>query len=188
MASVAPSERLMTIEQFVRRPDPGHPEELVRGRIVRMNPPRPYHGWVCINVAGTLHHHVQEHDLGYVMGNDSGVITQRNPDTLRGADVAFYSYAKVPKGSLARGEYLDVPPDLVVEVLSPDDRWPKVLAKVAEYLGAGVGVVGVLDPLRRTLHLYEGEEPVRILNADDELRLPGLLGDAFRVPIRRFLD
>ncbi len=78
-------------------------------------------------------------------------------------------------------------PDLIIEVLSPDDRWPKVLAKVAEYLNAGVGVVGVLDPVRRTLHLYEGDQPVRILSENDELSLPGLLGD-FRVAIHRFLD
>lgn len=80
-----------------------------------------------------------------------------------------------------------MPPDLIIEVLSPDDRWPKVLAKVGEYLEAGVAVVGVLDPGARTMHLYEGDNPVRILAADHELALSALL-DAFRVPIRRFLD
>ncbi len=90
----------MTIEEFVRRIDPVEPEELVRGRVVRMNPPKPYHGWVCLKVGRTLGQHVDEHDLGYVLSNDSGVITERDPDTLRGADIAFYSYAKVPKGSL----------------------------------------------------------------------------------------
>jgi hypothetical protein len=45
-------------------------------------------------------------------------------------EVAFYGYVRVPKGPLP-DRYLDVPPDLIVEVLSPSDRWPKVLAKVA---------------------------------------------------------
>ncbi|CAN5731997.1 hypothetical protein BH23PLA1_BH23PLA1_33980 [soil metagenome] len=177
----------MTVEEFARRPDPVELEELVRGRPVRMNPPKPYHGWICQKVVRILGNHVDEHDLGYVLSNDSGVITERDPDTLRGADIAFYSFARVPRGSLSRTSYLDVVPDLIIEVLSPDDRWPKVLAKVAEYLNAGVGVVGVLDPERRTMHLYEGDQPVRILSEDDELTLPDLLGD-FRAAIRRFLD
>lgn len=102
MASVPQPEPLLTIEEFARLPDPGYPVELVRGRIVRMNPPRPYHGWICSNVAGILREHVRAHDLGYVLSNDSGVITHRNPDTLRGADVAFYSYS-IPTPRCRRG-------------------------------------------------------------------------------------
>jgi hypothetical protein len=62
-----------------------------------------------------------------------------------------------------------------------------VLAKVVEYLNAGAAVVGVLDPGRRTLHLYEGDEPARILGEADELTLPALLGD-FRVAVGRFFE
>lgn len=177
---------LLSIDEFLKLPDLGCPRELVRGRVIDLRYPPPYHGWVCCNVAGLLGNHDRGHELGYIMGY-SGVITERDPDTLRGADVAFYSYAKVPKASLERGRYLDVPPDLVIEVLSPDDRWPKVLAKVAEYLNAGVGVVGVLNPENRTLHLHEGDNPVRILNEDDELTLPALLGE-FRVRVRQFFE
>jgi Uma2 family endonuclease len=114
------------------------------------------------------------------------MITELHPDSVRGPDVSFYSYAKLPNGPLPEG-FPSVLPDLVVEVLAPSDRWPEILAKVAEYLNADVATVCVLDPDRRTLHLYEGELPGRILGADEELTLPGLPGD-FRVPIRRFLD
>ena len=47
---------------------------------------------------GSLGNFVEEHDLGRVMSNDSGVITERDPDTVRGADVAYYSYARLPEG------------------------------------------------------------------------------------------
>ena len=179
------TEILLTVEEFSRRPDPGYPEELVKGRIVRMSIARPYHGLVCGNVSVIVGSYAKSHHLGYVLS--TGVITERGPDTVRGADVAFYSYNRVPKGSLRREEYLDVVPELVFEVLSPDDRWPKVLAKVLEYLAAGVSVVCVLDPSRRNLHLYEGEEPVRILSEHDELTLPTILGE-FRVAVRDFFD
>ncbi len=187
MSTVAKEEALLTAEEFGRRPDPGYPEELVRGRIVAMPPPGARHGKVCLKVGRILGNLVEERDLGHVLSNDAGVITRRGPDTVRGADVSFYSYVKVPKASLTEG-YPDVPPDLIFEVISPDDRWRKVLEKVSEYLNVGVGIVGVLDPERCTLHLFEGDEPVRILTDPDELILPTLFGPDFRVPVRRFFE
>jgi Uma2 family endonuclease len=180
-----PAQSLLTAEEFARRPDPGYPEELVKGRIVAMPPPGARHGWTIVEIAFVLRLYLQDHDIGRVV-TDAGTITERGPDSVRGPDVSFYSYAKLPKGPLPEG-YPAVPPDLVIEVLSPHDRWLKVLTKVTEYLNAGVAVVAVLDPERRTLHLYEGDQSPRILGADDELTLPALLGD-FRVLVGRFFD
>jgi Uma2 family endonuclease len=186
MATVSPipSEPLLTAEEFGRRPDPGYPEELVEGKIVKMPPPKARHGFSCAEVVFHIRLYLAGHDLGRVFSNDAGVITHRGPDSLRGPDVAYYSYAKLPKGPLPEG-YPEVPPDLIIEVLSPSDQWRLVLAKVAEYLNVGVSVVGVLDPERSALFLFDGDEPVRILGAADELTLPALLGD-FRVVVGRF--
>jgi Uma2 family endonuclease len=177
---------LMTAEEFGRRPDPGYPEELIQGRIVTMPPPTPRHGQVCGKVDRLLGFFADEHDLGHVLCNDSGVITERDPDTVRGADVAFYSYAKVPKGPIPRG-YLDVPPDLVVEVRSPDDRWADILTKVDEYLQVGVTVVVVLDPEPETAHVFRSDRGPRELGPDDELTVADILGE-FRVAVRRFFE
>jgi Uma2 family endonuclease len=133
-----------------------------------------------------FHAQVDANDIGHLLSNDAGVITERSPDTVRGADISFYSYARVPKGPLP-DRYLDTPPDLVVEVLSPSDRWPKVLAKVAEYLDAGTAVVIVLDDQRRMAQLYHADGTTRLLGAEDELALPYLLGD-FRVRVGRFFE
>ncbi|RUL87534.1 Uma2 family endonuclease [Tautonia sociabilis] len=184
MATAAPST--ITAEQFGKRPDPGHPEELVRGRIVRMPPPNRRHGQVCGNAYFLLRLHAAQYDLGHVLSNDSGVITERNPDTVRGADVAFYSYSRLPKGPLPQTYGPEVP-ELIIEVRSPGDRWPEVLAKVTEYLNAGVVVVIVLDPDSRSAQVYRVDQPPRILQDDDELTVPDLLGD-FRVAVRRFFD
>jgi Uma2 family endonuclease len=177
---------LITAEQFASRPDPGYPEELVRGRIVPMPMPKPRHGEICNKAGRIFGNFVEDHDLGRVLSNDTGVITERAPDTVRGADISFYSYARVPKGPLP-DRYLDTPPDLVVEVLSPSDRWPKVLAKVAEYLDAGTTVVLVLDDERRLAHLYRADSAPHSLAADDELSIPDLLGD-FRIRVGWFFE
>ena len=182
--ATATAPALLTAEEFGRRPDPGYPEELVRGRIVEMPPPKPRHGQICGQVVYWLRRFLEDHDLGHVLCNDAGVITERGPDTVRGPDVAFYSFARVPKGPLP-AEYLDVAPELVFEVRSPGDRWAAVLAKVAEYLNAGVAVVCVLDPEPETAHLFFADRPALVRTADEEWAVPELRGD-FRVPVRRF--
>lgn len=180
MSSVAQAEPLMTAEEFARRPDPGYPEELVRGRVVAMPPPKPRHGEICNSVAHLLTAHVRSHGLGRVLSNDSGVITRRGPDTVRGADVAYYSYERVPRGPLP-DHYLDIAPDLVVEVLSPGDRWPLVLQKVGEYLDAGARLVVVLDPDERAAHVYAADRAPRVVRGDEALALPEVFGEEYRV-------
>ena len=78
-------------------------------------------------------------------------------------------------------------PELVVEVRSPNDRWPSVLVKVAEYLDAGVGIVVVLDDASRSAQVFDAERPPLPLTEGDELVLPELL-PGFRVPVRRFFE
>jgi Uma2 family endonuclease len=182
----APTPTLLTAEEFAERPDPGYPEELVRGRIVPMPMPKPRHGEICSRAVRILGNCAEDRDLGRVLSNDTGVITERGPDTVRGADVSFYSYSRVPKGPLPN-RYLDVPPDLVVEVVSPSDRWPKVLAKVAEYLDAGTAVVLVLDDQRQLAHLYRADGTTCMLGPDEELNIPDLFGD-FHVRVGRFFE
>ncbi len=99
---MATAEALMTAQEFARRPDSGVPEELVRGRIVRMTVPGPRHGQIAAQVVNRLVGFFEDHDLGHVVCNDSGVLTERDPDTVRGPDIAFYSYAKLPKGPLPK--------------------------------------------------------------------------------------
>jgi len=183
---MATSIGLMTAQEYLHLPDDGRPTELVRGEVLTMNPPSSRHGQICSRLARIIGNFAEEHDLGHVLTNDSGVITSRDPDTVRGADVAFYSYDKVSKGPLPQG-YLTVPPDIVFEVLSPSERRGAVLAKVAEYLEAGVGTVCVLDDESGRIDLYFAEQPSETLFSDEELTFPSLLSE-FRIPVGRFFE
>lgn len=180
------AEKLMTAEDYSALPDLGYPSELVKGRIVKMNVPQSRHGQVCARASRILGNHADERELGHVLSNDSGVITQRDPDTVRGADVSFYSYEHVPKGPIEPG-YLNVAPQVMIEVLSPDDRWPKVWTKTGEYLEAGVSVVCVLDPKAGSARLHRPNGDIEILDGDDTLRLPEL-SESFAEPVSRFFQ
>jgi Uma2 family endonuclease len=178
---MATVQALMTAEEFGDLPDSGRRLELVRGRVIALPPPNFDHGYCSVEAAHHLRAFVKERDLGWVVANDSGVITQRNPDSVRGADVAFYSYNRIPKGFRPK-RYPTVAPEIVIEVKSPSDRWREILEKVAEYLAAGVLIVCVLDPETTSARLYFDDRPHETLADDDELTFPGVLPD-FRVRV-----
>lgn len=178
-------ERL-TAEEYAMRAGNGRPSELVQGQVVDMNPPSPRHGKICLRIGTLLANFAEIRDLGHVVGNDSAIITNRNPDTVRGADVAYYSYARLAKGPLPDG-YLKVAPDLVVEVLSPDDRWTTVHEKTAEYLKAGVALVCVVEPKSESAVIYSQTEPPRFVGKGDDLAFPEILPD-FAVPVAKLFD
>lgn len=185
MSTATARPALLTAEEFGRRPDPGYPEELVRGRIVRMPPPNIRHGQVCMRAARVLDRFIEENDLGHLLINDAGVITERDPDSVRGPDLSFYSYQRLPKGDLPP-TYAATAPELVVEVRSPGNAWKDLHRKIVEFLDAGVVCVVVLDPEAQRAFVFGHDQP-RTLGLDDELTFPEIL-PGFAVEVRRFFS
>jgi Uma2 family endonuclease len=83
--------------------------------------------------------------------------------------------------------YLDLVPELVIEVSSPTDRWGSILSKVGEYLEAGVSVVCVLDQMTQRCLVCRSDAPLEILTAEQELTFPEVLPQ-FRVVVGRFFE
>lgn len=181
---MATTNALLTAEEFARISPAEGPMELVRGQVVMMNMPNYRHGAVCSRVARVLGNFVEDNGLGTVISNDSGIVTRRNPDSVRGADVAFYSYARMPKG-VEPQSYAPQLPELVLEVKSPSDTWKDILTKTAEYLQAGVTNVCVVDPDNETVTIYYANQHDVKLEGDAVFTLPDLLPN-FAVPIARF--
>lgn len=177
--------RLITAEEYARMPDMGVPTELVRGEIVELNQPGFRHGKVCSRAVRLLGNFADERELGHVVSNDTGIITETDPDTVRGGDVWFISYQKLPKDAEEPSGYLDVLPDIVIEVLSPSNTRSTVLTKLGEYLAAGVPVVCVLDPSNMSAHVYRPDQPDVVLKATEDLTFPDVL-PGFCVKVREF--
>ncbi len=182
---MATIEVLLTAEEFFAIPRGDQPKELVQGRIINMTPPATRHGQVCGRVFRYLDRFAEEHNSGHVVCNDSGFITQRNPDSVRGPDVSYYGFDQVPAGPMP-SSYTNVVPRLAFEVLSPSDIWAEVLEKVTEYFRAGVIVVCVFDPAYETIQVFRGDRQPESLSGDAELKLPEVLGEEFAVPAKKF--
>ncbi len=112
----------------------------------------------CARLVDSVGNFADDEDQGRVMTNDAGVVTEHDPDSVRGPDLSYYSYKRLPKGPLPEG-YLDVVPEAAFEVRSPSDRWTETLDKVKELLGAGVLVICVLDPRTESITVYDNDNP-----------------------------
>lgn len=181
-----PAPPLMTAEEFLNLHGHESGVELIRGRVVRTPMPGGKHGEVCFNTAVIIGGFVKRQGLGRVMSNDTFIRTGTGPDTFRGADVCYLSYARLPKEQ----ETPDGPipaPDLVVEVRSPTDRLHQLAGKAAEYLDAGVAVVVVLDPQTASAAVFRPDELARRFDTEAELALPDVL-PGFAVPVTAFFE
>jgi Uma2 family endonuclease len=191
MKTATPTAQRMTAEEFcdwVHRPENANKWfELVRGEVIELPPPLKLHGVVTGNVGWVLGNYVRQRGKGYLTTNDAGVILERDPDTVRGPDVALYEDADSFED--IHPKYDEVPPRLAVEVLSPDDRADRVTRKIMDYLRNGVELVWVVDPEDRTVTVYPADNGPRLLEETEELDggevLPGFrcrLADFFFVP------
>jgi Uma2 family endonuclease len=172
-------EILITGEELYLRPDSG-PCELVDGRIVPLSPTGRVHGRSGARLAAWLLLYVEGSNKGEVLISDVGVYIRRAPDTVRAPDVMFISHERLA-GCKAEG-YLDIAPEIVVEVLSPTNRRSEITEKLRDYFSAGVVRSWVLDSKQRRILVHRSLTDVQQLNlgdvlADDEL-LPG-----FRLPV-----
>ncbi len=73
-------------------------------------------------------------------------------------------------------------PELMVEVVSPNDLAEEIMERVVEYFTAGTKIVWVVYPTHRLVYVYESQRQVRILGDTDDLD-GGTLLPGFRLPL-----
>ena len=138
-----------------------------------MSPAGANHGRIASRLHRRIAEHVEDHQLGEVFAAETGFFLSRNPDTVRAPDVAFVTKNRLhlvpPRG------YFPGPPDLAVEVLSPDDSASEVLAKVEDWLSAGTKEVWIADPLRNTIAIHRQDQAMRVFSVDERLTSESLL-------------
>jgi Uma2 family endonuclease len=178
------STTLLTVDDLLRVPGPDLPHELRRGVLRLVTPAITTHGAVSARLLAPLGQHVYTHDLGALFTAEAGFILERDPDTLLCPDIAFVSRKRLPAGGL-EPRFLELAPDLAVEVLTPSSRPGEVRAKVADYLRLGVRAVWVVDPARRAarIHSRVGRRTSAVLLAEDDLLDGGEVVPGFRCRI-----
>jgi Uma2 family endonuclease len=185
-APMAVEPKLMTAEELLRLPSDNRRHELVMGELRTMSPTGFEHGGTTSKLDRSLGHYVEMHHLGQVVVGEPGFKLTTDPDTVRAPDVAFVRRERLAELGRVRG-YFPGAPDLVVEVISPNDLYTEVDEKVAEWIEHGVRLVFVVNSRRRTVAVHRPGQPIRILGMDDFLDgedvVPG-----WTLPVRDLFD
>ena len=166
----------ISVEDFERIAPRLSPCELVKGEIIPMSPGHFKHSRVTMNIAFVLEAYARRTKTGRILTNEAGMVVKKDLDTVRGGDVVFISYKRLPAARTYKG-FLRIAPELVVGVLGEDDTWKDLEEKTEEYRSFGVDMVWVVDPKTLSVRLYPRRGEPYVLHEKDEISggkiLPG---------------
>lgn len=176
-------KRVFTAEEFEAFADlPENADknfEFVEGEIIEKMATNGYCSELAMRIGRFIGNFVDDSDMGHVTGADGGY---KISEERYIPDVAYVS--KIRQEALdKRGGYNSVPPDLVVEVVSPTDSLKVLKKKITHYLEIGA-IVWVFFPERQQVEIHKPGATVQVLNIDDEID-GGAILPGFRLPLRR---
>ncbi len=180
-----PAAAPVTAEEFVERYSHQY-AELIDGNLVEYGVPSGRHGQICSKADRLIGNFVEQHNLGHTLSNDTSILIRRDPDTVRGPDLAYFSYGRIPPGPIPEG-LVEAIPELVAEVRSPSNTWTEIFGKIGDYLKRGITAVLVLDPDGLTASVYRATNGQEVFHAGDTLSIPDFL-PGFAVPVAKFFE
>ena len=173
---------LLTADDLLRLYGQGVRGELIRGELHETMSTGINHGRTVMKTSIRLGNFIMPRQLGTLVGSDTGVWLERDPDTVREPDIAYISVEKMPLDADIPG-YSEVVPDLVVEVRSPSNSLREVHEKALMWQSFGVRLVWVPHTNTRTVDVYDADGSIMTLAENDNLDggdvLPG-----FSCPVR----
>lgn len=187
MVTTAPAKTLMTADELLTLPmGYGQRYELLRGELHTMTPAGGEHGRIHVKVGALLLNYVLQHNLGEVFGAETGFHIEHDPDTVRAPDVAFLRTERWAEQA-RRHSFIEGPPDLAVEVVSPGDTSYEVHEKALAWLDAGTRLVWIVHPRSRTITVYWPDRRSQVFGADDTID-GGDVVPGFTMTVRSVLD
>ena len=159
---------ILSADEFLLHPAANERTELVRGRLRMMTPASAAHGLVSMTIGRLLSTYVRAHRLGECFADSTGYTLPNLPNTVRAPDASFVRADHLPSAGVGGG-FLQLAPDLAVEVLSPSESAADLAEKLADYRVAGTVLVWVIDPATRTVIIVAGDDARTTLGVDETL-------------------
>ena len=173
----------LTYEAYLALAEIKQRYEIVDGVLIMPPAPTPNHQWIMFEISVRLRSFVNERDLGVVLPAPVDLLIQRAPLRTRQPDILYLSVERTGvKGSneLRGLQFLEIPPDLVVEVLSPSNTRRDIEDELADYRQVGVKECWLVSPEAETvevLRLSLEEAATEATFGVDETLRSELLGD-----------
>jgi Uma2 family endonuclease len=158
----------MTLDEFLELPETEPPSEFVCGRIV----PKPTPTWFHSRLAARIAYFFEAYFMTHAEGFANVELRHAHREERRSyvPDVSVTRMSRGPS-SLAerRSGAIENPPDIAIEITSPEDRPARIADKLAFYLRIGVPLVWIVEPEDRTVSVYRPGMPVQVFGSDETL-------------------
>lgn len=182
LLTAPPPVKKLTADDLLAMPDQGKGFELVGGKLKELNVSY-LSSFVAGRIFARLSDHVEQKNLGWLSPEGTSYrCVPDEPDKVRRADTAFHRLERLTVTQAKREGHCTVVPDLVVEVVSPNDLSYDVNEKCIEWLDAGARMVWLIHPVQQTIHAYRTDGSVVLFTRTDALTGEPVLPD-FRVPV-----
>lgn len=159
--STATQSPPVTPEELERMAD-GVSYELVDGRLKERNSCSES-SWIAGQILHCLGKVVRSSRIGLLWPPSQGYqCFPDDPNRVRKPDVSFIRSGRLPDDLPSKG-FESIPPDLAVEVMSPNDEIHKLQRKVTEYLDVGVPLVWVVNPELKQVMVYRADGSVQLI-------------------------
>ncbi len=169
---VAVKEKLWTYEDYIAGKIPPDVSEIINGKEVKKMPVGGFHGRLELLIGMFLERNLRKYT---VLIGEVGLLISRDPLILRGADIVVISKERmrdIPEGSI------DIPPELIIEVVSPSDSAEYVQGKIKDYKTWGVFKQVWIYPKAKEIIVID-DKGVKLFSKDEDVEL--LEGVKFRL-------
>src|ERR1700733_11298139 len=180
IAAIDPAEQ---ISDLLGRMDDEHLYEIIDGKRVELLPMSILATRVASKLHGHLAHHLFDNPVGEALME--GLFHLPLPaDRNRRPDVAFVSAQRLAQAppQLGSENAWAVMPELMAEVVSPNDLAEEIIERVDEYFAAGTKSIWVVYPTQRLIYIYASPRRLQILGDADDLD-GGAVLPGFRIPV-----
>jgi Uma2 family endonuclease len=180
--STAATTTAITPDEFYRMGDAGKGFELVNGELKELKVSNQ-----SSRVGGRLYRAIENFSEaqfpGWVFPPETGFrCFADDRGRVRKPDTAFIAHNRMTVAEYYEDGFNEVVPDLVAEVVSPNDNAEELEEKIEEWVTAGVKVVWVITPATRTVRVHRADGGYAFLRATDTLTAPDIL-PGFSVPV-----
>jgi len=169
----------VTVDELERTSLP-YPAELYNGKVV-FKMAAFAHGKIQLRIAGKLDHYLEQNPIGEAVTETNFQLWPERRNQSRIPDIAFVKKERVPED---QWRFADLAPDLAVEIISPEDKFLKVLNKVDAYLEQGTQIVWVVISDTREVLVCTATSKHSV---KDVLTAPELL-PGFELPVGKIFE
>lgn len=171
----------LTLQEFLNLPEEDITYELINGEAKPKMSPKRFHSRLTVALCLILTQWAE--NKGEVGVEWAVILKIRGKDWVPVPDLLYISYSRFPS-DVIENEACPIPPDLAIEIISPDQSFGEMSAKATNYLDAGVMRVWVIDPKAKTVTIFYPDarpQTKRDIDSLEDSLFPGLVISAAEI-------